>query len=154
MVRTPAGTELDVTDPTLAAELGPGVRALKLDRGTFDAIPLSLITVQTVASLGALIGAELDVLRFRPNLLVEAVGDTPFPEEAWVGRTLGVRGLRIRVDRRDRRCVLVNVDPGTARRDPAILRAIARDRQMCLGVYGATVQPGRIAVGDPVVVAA
>ena len=48
------------------------------------------------------------------------------------------------------RCVLVNVDPATTERNPAILRAIVRERQARLGVYGSPVQPGRAAVGDPV----
>jgi uncharacterized protein len=43
------------------------------------------------------------------------------------------------------------VDPDTTERDPAVLRAVARERGTCLGVYGTTVQPGRVAVGDPVV---
>jgi hypothetical protein len=42
------------------------------------------------------------------------------------------------------------VDPATTERDPAILRAVAHERQTCLGVYGSTVQPGRIAVDDAV----
>jgi uncharacterized protein YcbX len=154
MVRTLSGRDLDVVDPALAAELGPGVRVLKQDRGVFDTMPLSLITTRTVAGLGALVGAGLDVLRFRPNLLVEPAGDEPFPEDAWVGAVLRVGGLRMRVDKRDQRCVMVNVDPLTTRRDPAVLRAIARERQACLGVYGSTVQPGRVAVGDPVVLEA
>ncbi len=151
LVRTPAGDDLDVADPALAARLGPGVRVLKQHRGVFDTMPLSLITTRTVAGLGALAGAELDALRFRPNLLVDAAGGEPFPEDAWVGAVLRVGGLRMRVDQRDQRCVMVDVDPVTTRRDPAVLRAIARERQACLGVYGSTVQPGRVAVGDPVV---
>jgi hypothetical protein len=59
----------------------------------------------------------------------------------------------MRVDLRDKRCVVVNVDPVTTRRDPAVLRAIALERQVCLGVYGSTVQPGRLAIGDPVTLA-
>ena len=58
--------------------------------------------------------------------------------------------MRMRVDQRDERCVVVNVDPATSERDPAILRTLARAREACLGVYGATVEPGRVAVGDPV----
>src|SRR5262249_19989333 len=46
-VRTPAGDELDVVDPTLAAELGGGLRVMKLDRGAFDTLPLALISRQT-----------------------------------------------------------------------------------------------------------
>jgi uncharacterized protein YcbX len=152
MVGTPSGKDLDVTDPVLAAELDAS-QAMKQNRGIFDTMPLSLITTQSVASLGGLVGVELDVLRFRPNLLVEATGTDPFPEDAWVGHVLAIGGARMRVDLRDKRCVVVNVDPVTTRRDPAVLRAIAVERQVCLGVYGSTVQPGRLAIGDPVTLA-
>lgn len=149
LVRTPRGGELDVADPALAAELGPGVRVIKQDRGVFDTMPLSLLTTQTVASLGRLAGASLAAGRFRPNLLVEACeGD--FPEDTWVGRVVRIGGLRIRVDKRDQRCVMVTIDPVTLDRNPAVLRAIARERDARLGVYGSTVEPGPVAVGDPV----
>lgn len=151
LVRTPAGDQFDVADPALAAKLGDGVRVIKHDRGVFDAMPLSLITTQAIAGVGALVGAELDVRRFRPNLLVEAVGDAEFPEDAWVGSVLRIGDMRMRVDQRDERCVMVNVDPATSERDPAVLRALARERQACIGVYGTPVQPGRLAVGDAVV---
>jgi uncharacterized protein len=161
LVRTPSGGELDVADPALAAELGPGVRVIKCDRGIFDTMPLSLLTTQSLAGLGELAGfselagpgeparAGLAPGRFRPNLLVDAAGQG-FPEDAWVGRVLRIGGLRMRVDKRDKRCVVVTVDPVTLHRDPAVLRAIARERDTQFGVYGSTVAPGRIAVGDPV----
>jgi uncharacterized protein len=153
LVRTPSGCELDVTDPLLAAELGAGdahgVRVMKQNRGVFDTFPLSLLTTQTVAGLGRLTGTELAACRFRPNLLVDAVG-RDFPEDEWVGRVLRVGGLRMRVDARDMRCVVITIDPVTLARDPAILRAVARERGNRFGVYGSTMEPGRIAVGDPV----
>ena len=149
LVRTPSGGELDVADPALAAELGPGVRVLKCDRGVFDTMPLSLLTTQTLAGLGQLAGTGLVAGRFRPSLLVDA-GRGDFPEDAWVGRVLRIGALRMRVDLRDKRCVVVTIDPATLRRDPAILRSIARDRDARLGVYGSTMEPGRVAVGDPV----
>ncbi|HEY6275326.1 MAG TPA: MOSC N-terminal beta barrel domain-containing protein [Streptosporangiaceae bacterium] len=149
LVRTPSGVELDVADPALAAELGPGVRVIKQDRGVFDTMPLSLLTTQTLAGLGRLAGTDLAAGRFRPNLLVDA-SSRGFPEDAWVGRVLRIGGLRMRVDQRDKRCVVVTIDPVTLLRNPAILRAIARERDARLGVYGSTVEPGRVAVGDPV----
>ncbi len=152
VVRTPAGEQFEVVDPALAAGFGERVRVLKQDQGIFDTMPLSLITSRTVDSLEALVGDELDVLRFRPNILVETVDSEAFPEDEWVGCTLRVGGLRMRVDKRDVRCAVVNVDPVTARRNSAILRTIARERQLCVGVYGSMVQPGRVAVGDPVVI--
>jgi len=43
---------------------------------------------------------------------VEA-GAGEFPEDAWVGRVLRIGGLRMRVDQRDQRCVVVTIDPVT-----------------------------------------
>jgi uncharacterized protein len=149
VVRTPTGDELEVVDPALAAELGEGVRVIKQDRGVFDAMPLSLISTQSVAALGALVGSELDPLRFRPNLLIEA--SEPYEEETWVGSVVRVGGIAMRVDQQDERCAIVTVDPVTSERNPAVLRAIAQQRDTCMGVYGSTVTPGRVAVGDPVV---
>ena len=149
VVRTPTGRELDVADPALAAELGSRVRVIKQDRGVFDAMPLSLLSTQTLASLGRLTGTALATARFRPNVVVEA-SEGDFPEDAWVGRVLRLGELRIRVDARDMRCVVVTIDPLTLRRDPAILRVIAQERDARVGVYASTVQPGRVAVGDRV----
>lgn len=152
LVRTPSDHELDIADPRLARELGGGVRVIKQDRGIFDVMPLALITTQTIATLGAFADTELDVRRFRPNLLVEATGKAPFPEDAWVGSLLRIGDMRMRVDQRDKRCAVVNVNPVTNERDPGILRTIARKCDAYLGVYGSTVQPGRAAMGDPVVI--
>ena len=131
LVTTPAGEEVDVVE----LELG---RALKLDRGTFDTAPLSLTTT---ASVGA-----YDVRRFRPNFLIESEHD----EADWLGRVLEIGGLRLSVTERDDRCVVVNVDPDTAERDPAVLKAVAPS----FGIYGTPVREGRVAVGDPVLLIA
>jgi uncharacterized protein len=149
LVRTPAGAELDVADPALAAELGPGVRAIKQNRGVFDTMPLSLLTTRALAGLGRLVGTELTGVRFRPNFLVEAAKGE-FPEDSWIGRTVRLGALRMRIDQQDNRCVMVTIDPETLDRNPAVLRAIAQHRGNQFGVYGSTVEPGRAAVGDPV----
>ncbi|HEU4591682.1 MAG TPA: MOSC N-terminal beta barrel domain-containing protein [Steroidobacteraceae bacterium] len=149
LVRAPCGTVFDVTDPALAAALHPqGAHVIRQDRGVFDTFPLSIITTQTIARVGELVGARLEVQRFRPNIVVEAAEPTPFSEDDWVGCVLRIGGMRMRVDKRDGRCVVITIDPGTAERNPAILRAAVRDRQGCLGVYGSTVEPGRVAVND------
>jgi len=153
IVRTPSGAIFDVTDSALAAELHPrGVRVIKQKRGIFDTFPLSLITTLTIARLGELVGAQLHVQRFRPNILVETADPIPFAEDNWVGRLLRVGDMTMRVDKRDGRCSVITIDPLTTERNPAILRTVARDRGGCLGVYGSMVKPGRVAVGDPVFV--
>ena len=150
-VRTPHGAEFDVTDPALAAGLWPqGTTLLRQDRGVFDTLPLSLISTRTIADLGASVGADLDVRRFRPNFLLEPAGDAPFPEDEWLGRVLRIGELRMRIDKRDGRCVAITIDPDTFERNPEVLRRVGRDRGGCLGVYGSTVTPGRVALGDAV----
>ncbi|MEO5623764.1 MAG: MOSC N-terminal beta barrel domain-containing protein [Dokdonella sp.] len=149
-VLTPTGQEYDIADMALAAELGPGVRVIKQDRGVFDTFPLSLITTQAVGGLGVSVNAELDVQRFRPNLLIEATTLEAFPEDAWVGRVIRIGEAMMRVDKRDKRCAVVNVDPATGSHEPSTLRAVAGTRDGCLGVYGSTVRPGRVAIGDEV----
>lgn len=150
VVRTPGGRELDVIDPALAEDLGGGARVIKQNRGVFDTMPLSLLSTHSIAALEQLVGTELVPERFRPNLLVEAGGDGSFPEDRWVGSVLRIGGMAMRVDKRDERCVMINVDPLSAARDASVLKAVARERQACLGVYGQVVTPGRVAVGDAV----
>lgn len=153
MVTTPGGERFDVVDPALLDSLGVedcGVRVIKHDRGLFDTFPLSLITTQTIAELAKRVGLPLAVERFRPNLLVEAADSAPFIEDQWVGRVLQIGTLRMRVDKRDGRCVVITIDPETQQRDTDILKTVARERQGCLGVYGSTIEPGRVLVGDEV----
>jgi uncharacterized protein len=152
LVRTPEDDEYEVTDPALAARLGDGVRVIKQDVGVFDSLPLSLITTNTVDAIAALSERPLEPARFRPNLLVAAAPGEDFPEDRWLGATLRIGEMRMRVDCRDPRCVITTMDPATGARDPRVLREIAQHRANCAGVYGTTVTPGPIAVGDAVVI--
>jgi uncharacterized protein YcbX len=153
VVQTPAGATFDVADPALAAELWPGgARVIRQDRGVFDTFPLSLVTTQTIAWLGESVGARLEVGRFRPNILVQAADEAPFAEDGWLGCVLRIGGVRMRIDKRDGRCVVITIDPVTTERNPDILRTVARDRQGCVGVYGTAVEPGRLAMNDPVLI--
>ena len=150
-VRTPSGAEYDVTDPALSADLYKGeAQVIRQNRGVFDAFPLSMITVQTINRLSEEVGEELDVLRFRPNILVDASSNRPFIEDEWVGRVLTVGSMRMRVDKRDGRCVIITINPETVERNPVILRKVVEEREGCLGVYGSVVEPGRVAVNNSV----
>ena len=161
VVTTPDGRELAVTDPALAEELaaahGQPIRLTRTFRGLFDCFPLSVMSVQTVAGIGALAGRDLQPLRFRPTILVDAPG-TAYPEDDWVGRTIqfgeGDDAPRMRVDVPDKRCMMINFDHETAQRDPAVLRAVAQNRDACAGVYGSVERPGVLRAGAPVVLVA
>jgi uncharacterized protein YcbX len=137
-VRTPDGDELDVVD--LAARLQ--ARSIKLHRGAFDAAPLSLIGLGTMGAL--------DSRRFRMNLVIDA--PDAFAEDAYIGHALRIGTARIRVDRPDSRCTIITTDPDTGERDPAILKGYGRTHNACAGVYCSVIEPGRVAVGDEVIV--
>ena len=83
---------------------------IKQDRGIFDAFPLSLVTTQTIDRLGKTLSTHLDVQRFRPNILVETAVETPFLEDSWVGSVLRIGTMRMRVDKRDGRCVVITIE--------------------------------------------
>jgi uncharacterized protein YcbX len=152
-VDTPDGDTVALEDlgDRLAGRLGAPVHLMRSARGLFDAFPVSLLSLGTVRSLGAATGMALDPRRFRPNILVETTTGEPHEEDTWVGRAVRIGDTAtVRLDARDERCVITNVDPDTAERDPRVLREIAQRREACTGVYGSVVTPGEIAVGDPV----
>jgi MOSC domain-containing protein len=152
-VQTPNGDTFPVHDPALAAELGSGVRVMRMDRGIFDAMPVSLITMPTVCALSALAQVPGDQRRFRPNVVIDSTEGRPFAEDKWVGSVLHIGEVIVRVDARDGRCVVVNVNPDFGHADAPLLKVIGELRQARAGVYGTIVRPGLIQIGDDVRVA-
>jgi uncharacterized protein YcbX len=151
-VQAPGGRIYDLADPDFAGQLGGGLRLMRLDRGVFDAMPVSLITTTTVSALCTLAAVPDSELRFRPNFVITPLSGAAYEEEQWVGCSLRLGDAVVRVDRRDARCIVVNVDPGTGQPDAPMLKVIGRHRHARAGVYGTTVEPGLVRVGDPVVI--
>lgn len=157
-IRTPDGEELAVFGEELAAEIGrrygSPVEMMHLNRGIFDEASISVITSATVGEIGRLAAQRPDVRRFRPNILISSLKSVPFEEDDWVGGVLSFRetheAAAIAVTNRDERCSMVNFDPGSARPDAQVLKAIVRARDNKAGVYGTVTRRGRLAVGQPV----
>jgi uncharacterized protein len=157
-VMTPDAADFAIEDAALhdelAAQYGGAVYLLQSSRGIPDSAAVSVLGAATVRHLGERVGETLDPIRFRPNILVETVGDRPFEEEDWLGGVLvfGDRddSARIRLDRKDQRCMMVNLDPVRAVQNPAVLKEIVRNRDECAGLYASTEAIGTIAVGDVV----
>jgi hypothetical protein len=62
-------------------------------------------------------------------------------------RILRIGTLRCRLDKRDKRCIMVNVDPSDALSSPEVRRAIVTERPAHFGMYGTTIEPGERSVG-------
>jgi uncharacterized protein YcbX len=100
-----------------------------------------------------------DRRRFRPNALVEALGDDGYPEDAWVGRAVTLGGATIDVLMRTVRCAMpLRAQPprdnpdsdGALPRDVNVFRTLQTIHDNHLGVYASVREPGVIRVGDPV----
>lgn len=122
-------------------------------RGTyFDAMPLSLLTTTALDSLQATVpDSVIDPQRFRKNIIVttEPAADG-FPEFEWVGRRVQIGEMVCEVTTSIARCVMVGLPQGDLPNDREILKSLARNTGMDLGVYLRVIEPGRIAEGDAV----
>jgi uncharacterized protein YcbX len=157
-VRTPDGRDLPVESDELRAELaaryGGPISLLHLGRGAYDALPISVISTSTIATLGRAVGRALDPRRFRPNVLVEPTQAGDFPEDAWRGGllTFGDRmdSAQVRVMERLPRCVMPNIEPETGERDANVLDAATRLHDGCAGMLCATEALGTIETGETI----
>jgi uncharacterized protein len=157
-IRTPDGEEMPVFGEELATEVGRRYRSpvqmMQLRHGIFDEASISVIASDTVREIGRLAGRNLDVRRFRPNILVRLLRPTPFQEDDWLGRVLsfgeGADAPAIAVTMRDERCSMVNLDPESACPAPEVMKAAVRANQNNAGIYGAVTRIGRLAVGQTI----
>lgn len=157
-VRTPDGAELELNSDDLRNELsrrhGSPVQVMQLKHGIFDEAAVSLINVATVREVEREAGCRQDVLRFRPNIVIESHGVEPFAEDQWVGKTLhfgtGDNGPAVGVTMRDLRCVMINLDPGTAEADSNVMKATLRLNANHAGVYATVIRPGELRIDQKV----
>ena len=157
-VATAEGKSLDLWSEELRAELSKGlgskVELMHLAQGVFDEANISILTSGTVKALELEAGRELDVRRFRPNILIETIEGQALAEDSWIGKTLhfgnAASGPAISVTMLDQRCSMINLDPDTAESDPEILKAAVRLNDNNAGVYGTVTAIGSLAVGDSV----
>ncbi len=157
IVTDPAGAEFDIRDPRLAAriadEAGTPVGLLRLGRGGFDAMPVSILATTTVAAVERVHGAPVAIGRFRANIVIRP-DDPAVAEQNWMGQSLrfgaGPDAARLHVDWATPRCAMVGIDPATGERDPRIVRTVAQRFENRVGAYCAVQAPGTIRVGDRV----
>ena len=95
---------------------------------------------------------DWDVRRFRPNVVVD--GDVaPFEEDTWVGSTLRIGSAELGVVQPTVRCAMpLRAQPGLERQ-ARLYAALEELHANHLGLYLDVVTPGRIEVGDEVVLA-
>lgn len=109
---------------------------------------VSIINLASVAELESRIGAPVDPLRFRGNVMVE--GLDPWAELDLVGRKLTTAsGLTLEVIKRIERCAATNVDPQTGLRDLQIPKTLMTGYgHVDCGIYCRVSASGSLNEGD------
>ena len=156
-VRTPDGKEYELGSDELRkdiyARFGNEIELMNLKAGIFDEASLSVITTSTVQCIERESGREIDLRRFRPNVVIETDSE-PFVEDRWVGQTLrfgeGDNSAAVKIYMKDERCRMVNLDPDTAERDVQVMRTVVRLNKNYAGAYGTVVRAGELRVGQVV----
>lgn len=162
-VTTPEGKNHTISSTMLRQELATQhkqpVHLMQLNRGAFDAAPMSVVSQATLDQISSVHGEELDLRRFRINIIVDSIDKTAYVEDSWIDGTLSFgepaenetdAATSILPVRPIKRCVMVNIDPDSAERNSDVLKNLIKSRDNCLGTYAWPRQVGSINVGDPI----
>lgn len=140
---------------------GRPVQIVRCDRpgGTRSGNPTSLISDGSLNELARRAGVPaVDGRRFR--MLIELDGTEAHEEDRWIGKRIALGDAVLEVTKPDSRCAITTQDPDTGVRDLDTLRTIIayrglRDAKYAdFGVLADVAQPGRVRLGDEVIVLA
>ncbi len=110
---------------------------------------LHIINLESVRALETAIGAKIDPLRFRPNIVLS--GWPAWSELELVGQNLKAGGATLNVFKRTERCAATNVDPETGARDLKIPSFLSRNiGHTDFGIYARVTESGDLQTSDPV----
>jgi uncharacterized protein YcbX len=116
-----------------------------------DLAPIHVLTKTSLETIGAEVGSDLDVRRFRPNVLLAL--DNPseeLPESHWTGSHLTIGDVDLNVAMPTIRCVMPSRAQPGIEVDRRITKAVATRADRCLGVYCWVQKGGSVRVGDGV----
>jgi uncharacterized protein YcbX len=138
-------------DALVSAVLGRPLRlAVEQDVPHHDEAPVHLVTTAALRRIEELLGAPVDVSRFRANVVVDVEG-TGFPEEAWDGALLALgEDVVLRPDGGMARCRMVDLVDGGRASDDGLLKLLGRERDTFFGIRALVERGGTVRVGDVV----
>lgn len=121
----------------------------------FDVFPVHVLTTGALALMARLNpGADWDVRRFRPNILVDTGPDAAEQiERRWIGQRVRIGRFTVMGEVPTIRCAMPMHAQSGLPRDASILRTVVREADQCLGLYASVIEGGRAHLGEPVEVA-
>lgn len=138
-------------DQRLSEILGRSV-TLEARGGCFDASPLMVMTRAGIRLLELFLPRiEMDIRRFRPNLLLEdSAGLSEAVELTWIDREFCIGGVWLRASSECERCSMVTHALADVEKAPKILELLVRNTDAKLGLYVEIIRAGELNVGSPV----
>lgn len=119
--------------------------------GNLEEPVVSLINLASVRQLSSDIGEDIDVRRFRGNILIDGV--PPWEERNWVGRVVSIGDVSFEVIDETIRCGATVVNPSTCEHDLNIPQLLRKNYgHLFCGVYLISKQEGTVSTGDPVII--
>jgi uncharacterized protein len=120
-----------------------------------DLAPVHVLSQTSLATIAEELGSDVDVRRFRPNVLLALDNpDDGLPESQWTGGQVVVGKAVLDVMMPTVRCVVPSRAQPGIEVDRRITKAVAVRAQRCLGVYCGVDSGGTVRVGDGVAVKA
>ena len=129
----------------------PEVSEFESPPGTHhDCWPLLVMSTSALEAMQkALPDSVVDILRFRPSIVIETPDENGHPEFLWKGRTGQLGSAVVEFLDPCPRCIMITRRINDSiPEDRAILRHVVRDLNQAVGVYARIVTPGKISVGD------
>lgn len=156
-VKTPDGQEFDWNDQSFINYMADKTSDRNLeqveshpeDRGAYWEDHLLIISESSLKKVADLCNEEeLNMKRFRPNVVIELDSGVPFEEEQWMGKKLVINDITLTINSHCPRCAYVNIDPNDPTKiTPKILKTIVKERGGNLGVYASVVNHGTLKAG-------
>jgi uncharacterized protein YcbX len=109
-----------------------------------------IITDSSLRRLEQLWEKPLDQRRFRANIVITLLEDTPFIETEWVGKKLRIADVLLQVNVECERCTMITLDPDYIIKDASLLEKLIKERKQNFGVYASIVKSGWVRQGDAV----
>lgn len=114
-------------------------------------VHISLVSQATLDAIAHAVGCDIDVRRFRPNIVFDGVSE--WEEFNWVGKTISIGTAKLTISAPIGRCLNIEVNPETGERDiPLFSRLQDHFGHAKTGVVAKVNVGGSMEIGDLVIV--
>ncbi len=115
-----------------------------------EPVHISLVSQATIDNLSEIAGKQIDVRRFRPNIVIDGV--SAWGEFDWIGKHIKIGNATIEITAPINRCLNIDVNPETGERDINLLSFLPKHFQHSqTGVVAKIISDSNVVNGDLII---